>query len=544
MGTARPRSRHYADLLDEITARQPDREALVFEDRRLTYRELQAEAERVARGLHALGVRPGDRVAAIMSNRLEWPVLAFGAYQLGATFVPLSTWYRSWDLDHAIRHCRAQFLVTMGSFRGNAYVDALRELAPELSAQPREDLRLERFPDLRRVVVLGDAPALPSTYTWDELLALGVDVPDAALASSRGAAGPDDLAYLLYTSGSTAAPKGVMVRHAGCCENGFDIGERLHLTSADRVWLVVPMAWALGSQNAMSAIVTHGACMVLQEHMEAGPALALLSRERVTAIYSTANIVTALVEHPDHASTDLSALRTAATSGHPEEIRRAIEELAAPEACNVYGATETYGNCCVTDASEPVDVKLYSQGPPLPGMELRIADPETGAWLAPGETGEVLVRGHIVPGYWDDPQNTAAAFHDGYYYTGDLGYLDERGFFHFVSRRKEIIKTGGINVAPAEVEAFLTEHPDVKEAYVLGVPDPVKDEAVVAVVQRKTGATLAAEDLLAYCRQHIAGFKIPQRLLFVEEREVPRTSTGKVNKRELLQLLEAEPERA
>ncbi|MBO0690023.1 MAG: AMP-binding protein [Candidatus Dormibacteraeota bacterium] len=544
MGTARPRSRHYADLLDEIVARHPDREALVFESRRLTYRQLVEEAARVARGLHGLGVRPGDRVAAILSNRLEWPVLAFGAFQLGATFVPLSTWYRAWDLDHAIRHCRAQFLVTMEAFRGNRYVDALCELAPELPAQTREHLSLERFPDLRRLVVLGASSTLPSAYTWDELLDLGEGVPDAALAECREAASPEDLAYLLYTSGSTAAPKGVMVQHAGCCENGFDIGERLHLTHEDRVWLVVPMAWALGSQNAMSAIVTHGACMVLQEHMEAGAALQLLSRERVTAIYSTANIVTALCEHPDHGTADLSALRTAATSGHPEEIRRAIEELAAPEACNIYGATETYGNCCVTDAWDPVEIKLQSQGRPLPGMELRVMDPETGAWLAPGETGEVLVRGHIVPGYWDDPENTAAAFRDGYYYTGDLGYLDERGFFHFVSRRKELIKTGGINVAPAEVEAFLTEHPEVKEAYVVGVPDPVKDEAVAAVVQRKAGTTLAAGDLLAYCRSRIAGFKIPERFVFVEEEQVPRTSTGKVNKRELLHLLEAEPERA
>ena len=544
MGTARPRSRHYADLLDEIAARYSDREALVFELQRLTYRELHEEAARVARGLHALGVRPGDRVAAILSNRLEWPVLAFGVFQLGATFVPLSTWYRAWDLDHAIRHCRAQFLVTMESFRGNRYVDALCELAPELPRQPRQELKLERFPDLRRLVVLGGTAPLPSAYTWDELVEGGAGVPDAALAECRAAAAPDDLAYLLYTSGSTAAPKGVMVRHAGCCENGFDIGERLHLTHEDRVWLVVPMAWALGSQNAMSAIVTHGACMVLQEHMDAEAALQLLARERVTAVYSTANIVTALCEHPDHATADLSALRTAATSGHPEEIRRAIEELAAPEACNIYGATETYGNCCVIDASEPVEIKLHSQGRPLPGMELRIMDPETGAWLAPGETGEVLVRGHIVPGYWDDPENTAAAFRDGYYYTGDLGYLDDRGFFHFVSRRKELIKTGGINVAPAEVEAFLTEHPDVKEAYVVGVPDPVKDEAVAAVVQRKAGTTLGAEDLAGYCRSRIAGFKIPERFVFVEEEEVPRTSTGKVNKRELLQLLEAEPERA
>jgi fatty-acyl-CoA synthase len=260
----RPRSRHYADLLDEMAERQPQALAVIHDRRRLTYAQLRHRSREVARGLYALGVRPGDRVALLMSNRLEWPVVAFAVFQLGATLVPISTWYRAWDLAHVLGHCQAKVLITMEAFRGNRYLDTLLQLAPELARQRPDRVRLEHFPDLERVVVVGAETAPDWAIGFGAMLESARGVDEADLASCRRRASDQDLCYILYTSGSTSTPKGVMVQHWGCLVNGFDIGERQHLTERDRLWLVVPLAWALGSQNGMSAILTHGGCMVVQ----------------------------------------------------------------------------------------------------------------------------------------------------------------------------------------------------------------------------------------------------------------------------------------
>ena len=536
-GSPKPRSRHFADLLDELVERQPDREMAVHAAGRLTYRQLQQQARRAARGLYALGVRPGERVALLMTNRLEWLITAFATFQLGATLVPLSSWYRPWDIDHALRHCQARLLILMERFRTNSYLDSLLELAPELPGQDRERLRLERFPDLERIVLFGADAAQPGSYSFQELLALGESVPDSALAACRAEARPEDLAYILYTSGSTAAPKGVMMQHFGCLENGFNIGERERVTADDRMWFVVSLAWSYGSVNAMGNILTHGGCMVLQEYMDPGEALALLVAERVTAIYTLANINNALLGHPDFSKYDLSSLRTGMTSGNPVEARRAIEELGARDICLAYGSTETYGICTLTFADDPPDFRTTSSGPPLPGMKIRIVDPESGRQLPTGQVGEIVIGGLIVPGYWNDPENTARAFKGGEYYSGDLGYFDEGGRIHFVGRIKEMIRTGGINVAPAEVESFLVTHPAVEVAVVFGLPDPEKDELVAALVQLRPGARLSEQELRDYCRTRIAAYKIPQQIRFVGEGEIPRTSTGKVSRRQIVERL-------
>lgn len=534
----KPRSRHFADLLDEMVQRHPDREMAVHKDGRLTYRQMQEQAHRAARGLYALGIRPGERVALLMTNRLEWLITAFGAFRLGATLVPLSTWSRIWDIDHALRRCQARVLIMMDRFRNNSYVDSLRELVPELADQDRDHLHLGRFPGLERIAVFGTGPAVPGTFGYAEMLALGEAVPEAEIAACRAAARPEDLAYILYTSGSTAAPKGVMMQHVGCLENGFNIGERQHITAEDRMWFVVSLAWSLGSVNAMGNILTHGGCMVLQEYMDPGEALALLAAEKVTAIYTLPNITNALLEHPDRPKYDLSRLRTGMTTGSPVEMMRAIEDLGAAQICAAYGGTETYGISTITDAADSAAIRSTSNGPPLPGMDLRIVDPETGRELPTGQTGEIRIRGLIVPGYWDDPENTAAAFQGGVFHSGDLGYFDEQGHVHFVGRMKEMIRTGGINVAPAEIEFFLTTHPAVKEAIVVGLPDPEKDEVVGAVVRLESGASLSEQELREFCRSRIAAYKVPQRIRFVSEDEIPRTSTGKVSKREIVRLIE------
>jgi fatty-acyl-CoA synthase len=305
----------------------------------------------------------------------------------------------------------------------------------------------------------------------------------------------------------------------------------MHLTAADRLWLAVPLFWSFGSANALPAILTHGGCAVLQESFEAGEALELLERERCTVYYGMANMARALLEHPDRPRRRLDAMRTGLTIGLAEDIAMTMEAVSARELCNVYGSTETYGNCAVTDAHDPLPARLHTQGRPLPGMDIRVADPETGRTLPAGEVGELCVAGHITPGYFGAPDLDAAAFDgEGYFHTGDLGLIDADGRVRFRGRLKEMIKTGGINVAPLEVEGVLLQHPDVKQAYVVGVPDRERDEVVAAALELREGATTDAGAIVAFCRDRLASYKVPTRLVFRKAEEFPRTPTGKIHK--------------
>jgi fatty-acyl-CoA synthase len=244
-----------------------------------------------------------------------------------------------------------------------------------------------------------------------------------------------------------------------------------------------------------------------------------------------ANMARAILEHPDRSRRRLDSMRTGLTIGLAEDIEMTMEAVGARELCNVYGSTETYGNCAVTDAHDPLAARLHTQGLPLPGMDIRAADPETGRPLQSGEIGELCVAGHVTPGYFRAPELDAAAFDgEGYFHTGDLGLVGDDGRVRFRGRLKEMIKTGGINVAPLEVEGVLLQHPDVKQAYVIGVPDRDKDEAVAAVLELHDAATTDAAAIVAFCRERLASYKVPTRLVFRKDEELPRTPTGKIHK--------------
>ena len=299
-----------------------------------------------------------------------------------------------------LEHSGAAALVTLGSFRGRDYLEAIYGLCPELDDAAPGALHSARLPELRTVVAI-DAPASPGVFSMPEFLTRGATVDAASLVAAQRAVMPDDICCILYTSGSTAAPKGVTLAHAPLIANGFDIGERMHL-SADRVWLAVPLFWSFGSANALPAVMTHGGCVVLQESFEAGEALALIERERCSVYYGMANMARALVEHPDHPKRRLGAMRTGLTIGPPEDITMTIEALGADELCNVYGSTETYGNCAVCDAHDPLATRLHSQGRPLPGMTIRAVDPVTLATAARRRGGRAgrgrLCDARLLPG--------------------------------------------------------------------------------------------------------------------------------------------------
>ncbi|HTE80801.1 MAG TPA: AMP-binding protein, partial [Reyranella sp.] len=488
MTTIRPQSRTLGDLVDELAAATPQAPALVSGAERLDFAGLKARIDAFARALLGCGIGRGDRVALLCSNRSDWVVAVGGAAKLGAPIAAISTFSSPRELAHVLEHSGARALIMLSRFRDRHFLQALGELCPELARCPPGTLQSATLPALRTVVVVdGDAPS--GTFGPAAFLACGDGVEGAAVARAQMSVAPDDLCFILYTSGSTAAPKGVTLAHGPLLANGFDIGERQHLTAEDRLWLAVPLFWAFGSANALPAIMTHGGCMVLQEAFEPGAALALIERERCSVYYGMANMARALLEHPDHPGRRLGAMRTGLTIGPPEDITLTIQALGTAELCNVYGSTETYGNCAVTDAHDPLPLRLATQGLPLPGMSVRAVDPATRASLPSGEIGELAVRGYTTPGYFRAPELDAQAFDtNGWFLTGDLGSVGPDGRVRFRGRLKEMIKTGGVNVAPLEVEHVLLQHPGIVQAHVVGVPDRLKGEIVAAAVEMRADA--------------------------------------------------------
>jgi fatty-acyl-CoA synthase len=520
-----PTSRTIPGLLDELAARFPKREALVGGERRFAYWVLREEVRAFARGLHALGIRKGDMVAILMGNKPEWIIADLAICSLGAVMVAVNTWVTGRELGYVLAHSDARVLIATGQFLKSDYFAMLDEIAPLAHSAPRLEL----------IIHVG-ARAYQNSISFDEVYAQGRAVPDIEIERAARAIDPKDVAYLLYTSGSTSTPKGVQLQHYALIENMWHIGERMHVTEDDRLWLAVSLFWGLGCENALFNLLTHGGCIVLQESFEPGEALRIIAAERCTLFYGTPNMAQALSEHPNRQAYDLSCLRSGGTVGTPEQIKRVVD-LGAHEICNIYGLTETYGNCTVTDAAEPLDIRLASVGRPLPGVDLRIVDLGTGKVLPRGQVGEIRVKGYITVGYYKDPDKNQAAFDAGrYFVTGDLGFLDAEGRLYFRGRIKEMIKTGGINVAPVEVEETLMGHPAVKLACVTGVPDSQRDEIVAALIVCRPGRKVEQAELLALCRRQLAAYKIPRLMKFVSESELPLTVTGKLQKNRLAEL--------
>jgi fatty-acyl-CoA synthase len=510
-------------LIDSIAARAPKREALVAGTDRLTYADLAQRTQLVARALTALGVAEGGVVGLLAPNVADWVPAAVGVMRCGARVDAFNTWAKAYDLEYLLRSSTASVLIIVDRIRSRDLLAELRTLVPELD-QPGP-LRSAQFPELRHIVVIGDEVP-PGTHSWTQLLAEHAGDDPVVEPADRGEAP----AFVLYTSGSTSSPKAVPLRHRDLVLNGFHIGERMGLDETDRVWLGSPLFWSYGCANAVMTTLTHGATLVLQEQFSAAAAAELFARQQVTAVYLLPTMVEPLVTEVAAQVRAVASLRTGLTIGRPDVIDRCANELGITEICNVYGSTEVYGNCCVTDHRTPLERRRVTQGQPLPGVEIRIVD-GNGNILPPGEAGEAQVRGRLTPGYLGNETATAAAFTaDGWYRTGDRLRVEPDGAVAFVDRTGDMIKTSGINVSPAEVEGFLASHPGVREVLVVGAPHPTKDEVVVAFIVPRD-QELTADELIHHAKRNIAGYMVPWLVVLVDD--LPRTGTGKTTRRDL-----------
>lgn len=520
-----PASTTLGALIEENAMRFGARPAVSFDGETVSFSELRNRVRAFAKVLHASGVRPEDKVGVLMGNRIEWLVSCFAIQYVGATMVAINTWYTARELAYVLEHADVAVLITVERYLKSDYRAILDGMQPLAT----------RFPLLRRVVMF-DGKGYGDTPSPDALMAAGRALDDQAVLDALARVRPDDLAYILYTSGSTAHPKGVMLHHRGLLSNTWDIGERLHFAPDDVLYLPISLFWGFGCENMLLSSWTHGVHIVLQPQFDAQEGLALIRQHGCTAMTATANIAHAMFGEATGAMVP-PTLAKGSVSGSPPAKRRMFERVLAL-GCSAYGLTEAYGYAAVSDASDPIEARAHSDGRPLPGIEMRIVAAD-GRILPAGEVGEIRLRGHVTTGYYKDEAATRASFDaDGFLKTGDLGMLDAAGHLHFQGRLKEVLKSGGITITPVEIEGVLRSHPGVLEAFVTGLPDAVLGTSVAAVVVARAGVSLQKDDLTSFCRDKLAAYKIPRSYVFTSMEQLPYTSTQKVQRLRLPSLFE------
>lgn len=514
--TACPLTAHEA--LDRAALLAPDVEAVVTVEERITFGELAAEVARIRAALVARGIGRGDRVGLCLGNGPRWVALFVALGSVGAVTVPVNTRFTADEVHYTLAHAKVTTL-----FTGD------RVLRVDLPALLREtgigaDGRCESLPYLRETVVLGDSTDWGTP--WEDYLA-------AATAPAAPTGTPDDILLVQYTSGTTARPKGVLLTHRSMCADAFFSGARMGLRAGDRFHSARPFFHVAGSTLSVLASLQHATTLVTMARFEPSEALELLAAERCTHFSGNDTIALLLLNHPGRARYDLR-LRGGWVAASPTVIRRVIDELGARECVAGYGLSEAAPNVAQSAWWEPEDVRASGAMAPEPGVEVRIRAVESDRDAGPGEPGSILVRGwNVMQGYLDDPARTAETIDaDGWLSTGDVGLLDDSGRLHFIGRTKDIIRVGGENVAPADVEDSLHRHPAVRQAAVVGVPDARLVEVPFAFVVLSGSAT--EEELLAWAKEHMAGFKVPRHLRIVEGfDDIGMTASSKIQKSKL-----------
>ncbi|MCX5732774.1 MAG: AMP-binding protein [candidate division NC10 bacterium] len=527
-------------VLEKQVARHPDREFMVYPDRdlRFTYAEFGRRVSSLAKGLLAIGLTKGDHLGIWATNVPDWLTFLFAAAKIGVVTVTVNTAYRLHELEYLVKQSDIKALCLIDGFRDNDYVAVINELVPELKSCERGRLESARFPRLKSVIFIGPEKHR-GMYNSQELLLLGAHTSDEELARASAGLTCHEVINMQYTSGTTGFPKGVMLTHHNILNNGFHIGERQKLTDADRLCLTVPLFHCFGLVLGVMAILTHGATHVILESFDPLLALASVQKERCTALYGVPTMFIAELNHPMFAIFNLSSLRTGIMAGSPcpmEIMKRVISDMRCRDITIAYGLTEGSPVTMQTSTDDPIEMRVSTVGQRLPGIEVRIVNPETNTEVAPGTQGEVVCRGYnVMKGYYGMAEATAQAIDaDGWLHTGDLGTMDANGYFKITGRIKDTIIRGGENISPREIEEYLLRLEGLRDIQVAGIASSKYGEEVGAFVIRKAGATITEEDVRDFCRGQIANFKIPRYVFFVDA--YPMTASGKIQKYKLREL--------
>ncbi|MDW5445134.1 AMP-binding protein [Polaromonas sp. SM01] len=524
------------DFFDAMVARQPDHEALVsaHQGLRYSYRTLQTEANRLASALLGLGLVPGDRVGIWSHNNAQWLLTQLATAKVGLILVNINPAYRVAELEYALNKVACKVLVTMARFKTSDYLGMLRELGST------------RLPQLRTTVWIdesGQGSEEPGMLRFSELMAQGDPLDPRVAATAKTLKGTDPI-NIQFTSGTTGFPKGATLTHRNILNNGFFIGEAMKLTPADRLCIPVPLYHCFGMVLGNLACLTHGATIVYpNDGFDPLTVLQTVQAEKCTGLHGVPTMFIAELDHPRFAEFDLSSLRTGIMAGSPcptEVMKRVVDQMHLREITIAYGMTETSPVSCQSGADAPLDKRVSTVGRVQPHLEIKIVDPESGAVVALGRSGEFCTRGYsVMHGYWQDEARTREAIDaEGWMHTGDLATMDAEGYVNIVGRIKDLVIRGGENIYPREVEEFLYRHPKVQDVQVVGVPDTKYGEELCAWIIAKPGQVVSEDEIRTFCKGQIAHYKVPRYIRFVTE--FPMTVTGKIQKYKIRDAMKAQ----
>ena len=524
----------FPEVLDKMADLFPDQYAFKYTtlDYTRTYSQFRDDVDEFARTLISLGVKAGDKVAIWATNVPQWFVTFWATTKIGAVLVTVNTAYKIHEAEYLFRQSDTHTLVMIENCLDADYAGIMQELCPELkSTKPGEPLHSRRLPFLRNIITVGFS--MPGCLTWEQSLGLASKVPLEEVRRRASLIDPNDVCNMQYTSGTTGFPKGVMLTHYNIVNNGKCIGDRMDLSTADRMMIQVPMFHCFGMVLSMTAAMTHGATLSPIPYFSPKNSLACINNERITCFHGVPTMFIALLEHEDFEKTDFSYIRTGIMAGSPCPIsvmQDVVNKMNMSEITIVYGQTEASPGCTMSSINDPLEVRVGTVGRALPQIECKIVNPETGEEMPDGETGEFVARGYnIMKGYYKMPQATANAIDaDGWLHTGDLACKNPDGNFRITGRLKDMIIRGGENIYPKEIEEFIYTHPAVSDVQVIGVPDEQYGEEIMACIILKEGETLTEADVKKFVLDHMAKHKVPKFVDFVEA--FPMNAAGKILK--------------
>ena len=524
----------FSQVLDRIVEEFPDQQAFRYTtlDYTRTYSEFRDDVDTFARALIALGVKAGDHVACWATNIPQWYICFWATVKLGAVLVTVNTAYKIHEAEYLLRQSDTHTLVMIDGYRDSDYRSIMAELCPELeTADPMQPLHCKRLPFLRHIINCSSPQA--GCLSWEQALSFAERIPVEEVHRRALMVRPDHVCNMQYTSGTTGFPKGVMLTHRNIVNNGKCIGDRMDLSTADRMMIQVPMFHCFGMVLAMTASVTHGVTICPLPYFSPKPALACINQERITCFHGVPTMFIALLQHEDFPKTDFSYMRTGIMAGSPCPIaimRDVVDKMHMTEITIVYGQTEAAPGCTMSSTDDPLEVRVATVGRPLPGIECKIVDPETGEELPDGENGEFVARGYnLMRGYYKMPRATRAAIdNEGWLHTGDLAARTPEGNFRITGRLKDMIIRGGENIYPKEIEEFLYTHPKIEDVQVIGVPDKAAGEEIMACIILKEGESMTEKEVQDFVRDNMAKHKVPRYVDFMDA--FPMNAAGKILK--------------
>lgn len=527
----------FGGILEKYAAETPDHDFIVYPDRnlRFSYKEFNERVDALAKGFLSIGVTHGSKVGVWGKNVPDWLTIFFATARIGAVLVTVNTNYKSAELEYIMQNADIHTMCMVNGYRDSDYVQIIDGLVPELKLSKRGNLHSERFPELRNIVYIGQEK-IRGMYNTSELITIGKYSDNAALEAAKAKTDCHQVVNMQYTSGTTGFPKGVMLSHHNILNNGYTVGECMHFTPEDKVLTCVPLFHCFGAVLSLCAVITHGATMVMVEDFDPLTVLASIHKERATALYGVPTMFIAELNHPMFDLFDLSSLRTGIMAGAPcpiETMKQVMEKMYCKDIISVYGLTETSPGMTASRVTDSVEIRATTVGKAFPGVDVKVLNPETNEECPVGTPGEMCCKGYnIMKGYYKNEEATKAIIDEnGYLHSGDLGVMDENGYFRITGRIKEMIIRGGENIYPREIENFLYKMPQIEGVEVVGIPSPKYGEEVGAFIKVKTGNTLTEEEVKMYCRGQIARYKIPKYIFFVDG--FPMTASGKIQKYKL-----------